>query len=126
MENTAKDFEEVINANKDLTFEEYAAMKEPALNIVLRDYAWKLMEKNPALTKDEAMERAKAEVPGAFVPEWVKNLRIAANISGTTFVYLERINDNLVQLQDLISMIFEDKIEEYLIKHANDFKRKEE
>ena len=53
----------------------------------------------------------------------MKNLRVSANIAGTELIYLERVVSELSEIQDLLRIIGEDKIEAYIKKHSNDFKR---
>ena len=74
----------------------------------------------------EAKEIAKQEIPTAFIPEWMKNLRISANIAGTELVYLESISSNLLRLEELLSVALEPQIQAYIERHQNDFKREEE
>lgn len=127
MINTLKDLELTLGQNVDLTFEEYQKVKEPAIAIVLNDYACKLMEevraKGGELTKAEALEIAKNEIPANFVPEWMKNLRIGANLAGTEVVFLSEIVTELRGLTELLQIVFEDKIQAYVEDHASDFKR---
>ena len=127
MLNTLKDLEFTLGQNIDLTFEEYQKLKEPAISIVLNDYACKLIEevkaKGGTLTKEDALEIAKNEIPCSFVPEWMKSLRIGANLAGTEVVYFSQLLSELQGISELLQIIFEDKIEEYCLKHANDFKR---
>lgn len=124
---TLKDLEVTLGQNVDLTFEAYQKVKEPAIAIVLNDYACKLMEeakeKGLELSKAEALEIAKNEIPASFVPEWMKNLRIGANLAGTEVVYLNQIVTELRGVSELLQIVFEDKIQAYIIDHANDFKR---
>ena len=127
--NNLKDVELTIEQNKDLTFEEYKAIREPSYNVIINDYACKLIERakenGTELSLAEAREKAKSEIPTAFVPEWMKNLRISANIAGTELVYLEAISSNLSRLEELLSVAFEPQIEAYLERHQKDFKRED-
>lgn len=127
MINTLKDLELTLGQNVDLTFEEYQKIKEPAIAIVLNDYACKLMEevraKGGEITKAEALEIAKNEIPASFVPEWMKHLRIGANLAGTEVVFLSEIVTELRGLTELLQIVFEDKIQAYVKDHASDFKR---
>jgi hypothetical protein len=127
MINTLKDLELTLGQNVDLTFEEYQKVKEPAIAIVLNDYACKLMEevraKGGEITKAEALEIAKNEIPASFVPEWMKHLRIGANLAGTEVVFLSEIVTELRGLTELLQIVFEDKIQAYVEDHASDFKR---
>ena len=127
MINTLKELELTLGQNIDLTFEEYQKVKEPAIAIVLNDYACKLMEevkeKGAILSKEEALEIAKNEIPASFVPEWMKNLRIGANLAGTEVAFLSQIIAELRGISELLQIGFEDKIEAYCHEHANDFKR---
>lgn len=124
---TLKDLEVTLGQNVDLTFEAYQKIKEPAIAIVLNDYACKLIEESKGkgleLSKAEALEIAKNEIPASFVPEWMKNLRIGANLAGTEVVYLNQIVTELRGISELLQITFEDKIQAYIIDHANDFKR---
>ncbi len=130
MINTVKDLEKTIEQNKDLTFEEYKEMREPSYNVIINDYACKLIERakerGEALTLEEAKERAKNEIPTAFIPEWMKNLRINANIAGTELIYLEALASGLARIEEILSVAFEDKIDAYIKKHQGDFKRENE
>ena len=127
MINTLKDLELTLGQNVDLTFEEYQKVKEPAIAIVLNDYACKLMEevraKGGEITKAEALEIAKNEIPASFVPDWMKHLRIGANLAGTEVVFLSEIVTELRGLTELLQIVFEDKIQAYVEDHAGDFKR---
>lgn len=127
MINTLKDLELTLGQNVDLTFEAYQKCKEPAIAIVLNDYACKLMEevraKGGEITKAEALEIAKNEIPASFVPEWMKHLRIGANLAGTEVVFLSEIVTELRGLTELLQIVFEDKIQAYVEDHASDFRR---
>ena len=129
MINDLNELEKTIEKNSILPFEEYAAIREPAVNIVVNDYATKIIEKAKSEGKEislaEAREIAKKEIPAAFVPEWMKNLRISANIAGTELCYLEAIKSGLERLEALMTVAFDEQIDEYYVRHANDFKRKE-
>ena len=119
-----KDTEE---KNAALTFEEYQSIREPAVNVIINDFAQKYIdrakERGETVTIDEAREIARREIPSTFVPEWMKNLRVSANIAGTELIYLEQVVSALSEIQDLLRIIGEDKIEAYIKKHSNDFKR---
>lgn len=125
-----KELELTIEQNKHLSFEEYKAIREPSYNVIINDYACKLVEKakenGEELSLTEAKEIAKQEIPTAFIPEWMKNLRISANIAGTELVYLESISSNLLRLEELLSVALEPQIQAYIQRHQNDFKREEE
>jgi hypothetical protein len=124
---TIKDLEETLHLNVDLTFEEYQKIKEPAVQIVINDYASKLMEevaqKGGQLSREEALEIAKNEIPANFVPEWMKSLRIGANLAGTEVVFMNQIVTELQGISELLQVCFEEKIENYCLRHAEDFKR---
>lgn len=124
---TLKDLENTLGYGVDLSFEEYQKLKEPAISIIINDYACKLVEevkeKGGQLTKAEAIEIAKNEIPATFVPEWMKSLRIGANLAGTELVYLNQIVTELRALNELMQIAFEDKIQAYIVDHAEDFKR---
>ena len=130
-EATLKDLERIERANVHLTFEEYAAIKEPAINAIINDYAAKIIEKakenGAEVSLQEAREIAKSEIPAAFVPEWMKNLRIGANIAGTELAYLEQIKTSIDDVAELLSVIADGGgfIDRYVERHANDFKRME-
>lgn len=128
--NNLKNLELTIEQNKDLTFEEYKAIREPSYNVIINDYACKLIEKarenGKELSLAEAKEIAKQEIPTEFIPEWMKNLRISANIAGTELVYLESISSNLLRIEELLSVALEPQIQSYIERHQNDFKREEE
>lgn len=125
-EATLKDLERVTNANVHLTFEEYAAIKEPALNVIINDYATKLMEaakeKGEAISLQDAREIAKREIPAAFVPEWMKNLRIGANVAGMELTYLEQIKGSIDGVAELLSVIVDGGgfLDRYIEKRAAD------
>ena len=44
-EATLKDLEDTVSANKHLTFDEYAALKAPAIDAIVNDFAVKLVER---------------------------------------------------------------------------------
>ena len=114
-----------IEKNSSLTFEEYSQRREPAINVIVNDYAAKLCDETPGLTLDEAREIARREIPAGFVPEWMKNLRISANIAGTELCYLEAIVGSLQRLEEMLSIVFADKIERHLEELAASFKQEE-
>ena len=120
-----------MSANAHLTFDEYAAMKEPAVNVIVNDYAVKLIEdakkRGEDLTIAKAREIAKKEIPATFVPEWMKNLRVGANIAGTELAYLEGVKQSLDGVTELLSIIVDGGgyLDTYVAKHAHDFKRAE-
>lgn len=124
---TLEDLEKTITAGTLLPFDEYQKAKEPAINVIINDYAAKLVaaakEKGQVVTMDEAREMAKKEIPAAFVPEWMKNLRISANISGTELCYLEGIKTSIDRLAELMEVCWEDKIDDYVARHAKDFSK---
>lgn len=121
------ELERTIEKNCALPFEAYAAIREPAVNVVVNDYAVKIIEAAKAegkeITLDEAREMAKKELPAAFVPEWMKNLRISANIAGTELCYLEALKSGIERIETLLTVAFDKQIDEYYARHANDFKR---
>lgn len=121
--NNLKDLETTIEKNAHLSFDEYRAIREPAINAVINDYAAKIVENNPEITLAEAKEIAKTEIPTAFVPEWMKNLRISANIAGTELCYLEAINGTLSRIEELLTIVFEKPIEKYLTRAAQSIRR---
>ena len=127
MINNLDELEKTAERNTSLSFEEYSEIREPAVNIVINDYAVKLMEKakesGNELTLEEARVIAKREIPATFVPEWMKNLRINANMAGTELCYLEAIKSSLERLEELLYVAFEEKISDYAIRHAGDFRR---
>lgn len=115
-------------AEKDvyLSFEEYAAMKEPAVAVIVNDYAAKLVDaakkRGDELSMEAAREIAKSEIPAGFVPEWMKNLRVSANIAGTELCYLEGIRMQLEGITELLHIAVDDKIDAYIERHRGDFK----
>jgi hypothetical protein len=121
--NNLKDLETTIEKNAHLSFDEYRAIREPAINAVINDYAAKIVENNPEITLAEAKEIAKTEIPTAFVPEWMKNLRISANIAGTELCYLEALNGTLSRIEELLNIVFEKPIEKYLTRAAQSIRR---
>ncbi len=122
-----KELNETINNNTLLTFEEYAAIREPSYNIIINDYATKLLarakDNGVEMTREEAEEIARREIPTSYVPEWMTNLRISANIAGTTLCYLEGLKSSLERIEDLFRVVHELDIDAYIERHANDFKR---
>lgn len=130
-EATLKDLEETVNANRHLTFEEYAALRAPAIDAVINDYAVKIIEKakeeDREITLEEAREIAKNEIPVAFVPEWMRNLRVSANVAGTELTYLEQIKQGLNGITEMLSIILDASgmFDAYVKKHAGEFKRME-
>lgn len=130
-EATLKDLEETVNANRDLTFEEYAALRAPAIDAVINDYAVKLVEKakkeRREISIEEAKEIAKNEIPVAFVPEWMRNLRVSANVAGTELTYLEQLKQSLDGIAEMLSIILDAGgfFDTYVNKHAGEFKRME-
>ncbi len=124
---TLETMKKTAEANAFLSFEEYAAIKEPAVNIVVNDYAAKMVEeakkKGEELTMEKARELARKEIPSTFVPEWMKNLRISANIAGTELCYLEGIKQQLEGISELLQIAIDDKIDAYIKRHAGDFRR---
>ena len=129
MINNVENLERTIEANANLTFEEYKEMREPSYNAIINDYAVKLMERTSKngelITLDEAKARAKREIPLEFIPEWMRNLRINANIAGTELIYLEGIASQLGRIEELLSAVFEKQIQEYIERHMHDFKRED-
>ena len=121
--NNLKDLEKTIEKNAHLSFDEYRAIREPAINAVINDYAAKIVENNPEITLAEAKEIAKTEIPTTFVPEWMKNLRISANIAGTELCYLEALNGTLSRIEELLTIVFEKPIEKYLTRAAQSIRR---
>ena len=129
MINDLKNLEQTIETNKGLTFEEYQQIREPAVNVIINDYASRLIEEaernGEKLSVTEARERAKIEIPANFVPEWMKNLRISANIAGTELCYLEQLHNDLSNISELLHVCFEPQISKYIKRHVKDFKRVE-
>lgn len=126
---TLKDLEDTVSANKHLTFDEYAVMKAPAIDAIVNDFAVKLVERakenGQELSIQDAREIAKEEIPAAFVPEWMKNLRVSANIAGTELTYLEQLKQAVDGLTEMFSVFLDASgyLESYIKKHAADFKR---
>ena len=130
MINNLDELERTTERNVPLSFEEYIAIREPAVNIVINDYAHRMIEAEKekgesTLTFEEAKEIAKKEIPAGFVPEWMKNLRVSANIAGTELCYLEALKGTLDRIEELLHIVFEEKIEEHLTKLAESFRREE-
>lgn len=123
--NNLKELEQTLENKAHLSFEDYAAVREPAVNALINDYAVKLVERDPELTLPEAKEIAKREIPSTFVPEWMKNLRISANIAGTELCYLEAVIGALGRIEEMLSIVFEKTIDEHLTRLAEGFKREE-
>lgn len=119
--NNLTDLEKTIEKNAHLTFDDYRAIREPAINAVINDYAVKIVENNPEISLEEAKEIAKDEIPAAFIPEWMKNLRISANIAGTELCYLEALNGTLGRIEEILSIVFGKSIERHLTEIANSF-----
>ena len=111
MINNVEHLERTIENNADLTFEEYKEMREPSYNAIINDYAVKLVERAKENGKDlsiaDAKARAKNEIPLEFIPEWMRNLRINANIAGTELIYLEGIASQLGRIEEILSAVFE-------------------
>lgn len=129
MNKTLKELELTNEANVNLTFEEYQKIRENPIQIILNDFAWKAIEKAKSegkeLSHEGAIELAKNEIPTVFVPEWIRNLRIEANKTGMEQIYLDRIAKGIEETNDLLRCIFESQLEEYIQRHANDFRRQE-
>ena len=123
--NNLKELEQTIENKTHLSFEDYAAMREPAVNALMNDSAVKLVEQSPEITLEEAKEIAKREIPSTFVPEWMKNLRISANIAGTELCYLEAIVGALTRIEELLSIVFEERVDKHLTELAKSFRREE-
>ena len=125
MINNIEELEKTIEKDTHLSFDAYKELREPAVNIVINDYAVKLIEEARArgeeLTLYKAREIAKKEIPATFVPEWMKNLRISANIAGTELCYLEALRSSLDRIEELLHCVFERQIDAYINRHANDF-----
>lgn len=123
---TLEDVEKVSNSGVALTFAEYQAIKEPAVNIIINDYAVKLVERakerGETVTMDDARKIAAKEIPATFVPEWMRNLRVSANMAGTELCYLEGIKSALDNITELLQVCWEEQIDAYINRHANDFK----
>ncbi len=129
MINNVEHLERTIENNADLTFEEYKEMREPSYNAIINDYAVKLVERAKENGEDlsiaDAKARAKNEIPLEFIPEWMRNLRINANIAGTELIYLEEIASQLGRIEEILSAVFERQIDEYIRRHSKDFKRED-
>lgn len=117
-------------ANASFSFAEYQSIREPAVNVIVNDFAQKYIEREEkngkTVTMEEAREIARKEIPSAFVPEWMKNLRVSANIAGTELIYLEQLLSALHDIQELLRVIGDEKIESYIERHQSDFKRIQE
>ena len=115
-----------------LTFEEYEAKKEPAVEIILHDFARKAMEKaeeaGTPMTEEEALLLARESIPVAFVPEWMKNLRMGANLAGTEITYLEGLRLVLEEIRDILMLVNGDRIAEAMREqmHMNGAPAREE
>lgn len=129
MINNVEHLERTIENNVNLTFEEYKEMREPSYNAIVNDYAVKVMERakenGEEIDLAEAKERAKKEIPLEFIPEWMRNLRINANIAGTELIYLEALASGLGRIEELLLAVFEKQIDDYVERRKNDFKREE-
>lgn len=120
-----ENLEKTMENHVAMSFEEYQKMREPAVNVIVNDYAAKLIDADPSLTLETAREIAKKEIPCTFVPEWMKNLRISANIAGTELCYLEAIVGALGRIEEMLSIAFSEKIEEHLTELSESFRREE-
>lgn len=120
-----ENLEKTMKNHVAMSFEEYRQMREPAVNVIVNDYAAKLIDADPSLTLETAREIAKKEIPCTFVPEWMKNLRISANIAGTELCYLEAIVGALGRIEEILSIAFGEKIEEHLTELSESFRREE-
>lgn len=119
---TLADVENTVKQNASLTFDEYQAIKEPAVNILINDFARKAIERanenGQDLTWDEAVELAKNEIPASFVPEWMRNLRVLANISGAELVGFDNVTREIRFIREILEVVFEKEIDEYAAKVA--------
>lgn len=126
---TLRDLEDTVNANRYLSFDDYAALRAPAVEAVINDYAVNLVkaakDAGDELTIDAAREMAKDAIPVAFVPEWMRNLRVSANVVGTEITYLEQLKQVLDGIAEMVSMFLDASglFDAYVKKHAEDFKR---
>ena len=129
---TLKDLEDTVNANKTLSFDEYSNLRAPAVSAVINDFAANIVEKakkdGVEISFEDAKEIAKNEIPVAFVPEWMRNLRVSANVAGTELTYLEQLKQSLDGIAEMLSIIIDAGgfFDSYVKKHAGEFKRMEE
>ena len=115
------------NEFKELSFEDYAKLRAPAVNAVVNDYAAAIYadakKRKRPIKYETAVSRAKKNLPELFVPEWMKNLRVIANARGTEVQFMREILDSLNRLEELVGVVHEGEIEAWIAEHKNDFKR---
>ena len=101
------------NIDKDL---------DTARQCAVNDVAVDLMKKKKNLTLDEALKKAEKIVPTDAMPEMLRNYRISANYCGTMFAFLENLRVETQRVGDLLEIIFEDRIKEYVENEARNMK----
>ena len=101
------------NIDKDLDTSRQCAVNDVAVD---------LMKKKKNLTLDEALKKAEKIVPTDAMPEMLRNYRISANYCGTMFAFLENLRVETQRVGDLLEIIFEDRIKEYVENEARNMK----
>lgn len=97
---------------------------DTARKCAVNDVAVDLMRKDKGLTLEQATEQAEKIVPTDAMPEMLRNYRISANYCGTMFAFLENLRLETQRVGDLLEIIFEDKIKEYIEREAKKLKIK--
>ena len=97
---------------------------DTARKCAVNDVAVDLMRKDKSLTLDKATEMAEKIVPTDAMAEMLRNYRISANYCGTMFAFLENLRLETQRVGDLLEIIFEDKIKEYVEREAKKMKIK--
>lgn len=97
---------------------------DTARKCAVNDVAVDLMRKDKSLTLEQATEQAEKIVPTDAMPEMLRNYRISANYCGTMFAFLENLRLETQRVGDLLEIIFEDKIKEYVEREAKKLKIK--
>ena len=122
-------FEEAVCKNADLTFEEYQSVREEAVEVIVNDFAVKAIAKAKSegreMTIEEARTLAKKEIPAIFVPEWMRNLRIQANVSGMELTKFGEILFELRAIRQIFETVYEKEILESIKNNLEKFKPKE-
>lgn len=124
---TIGEVEACLEQKKTLTFEEYIETREPSYKVLLRDFAVKAVEKAKAageeLALEDAMQMARDTIPAAFVPEWMQNLRIAANISGTELCAFNEMIGELRGIREILEVVFRENIQFFADMMKSDLAR---
>lgn len=95
---------------------------DTARQCAVNDVAVDLMKKKKGLTLEEALKKAEKIVPTDTMPEMLRNYRISANYCGTMFAFLENLRIETQRVGDLLEIIFEEQIKDYVEKEARNMK----